>query len=355
MFFSNERNNAIIVTFIKKASGVVIEDEKLNTRLRRSLEIIKSINRHPDEWSEKCAFNIKWIGDQFISLLEEFNSDADAYINDIYTCSYRFLCEFDFFIGKDRELGFDISALKSAIQKDARLLDDDVCSNIIYASYQMPANLIKDFLNNEGLTEISAFDRKVTEAKNLKDKWSEELKSKEVEVVQLKDKLEEYKTGFNFVGLYNGFDRLFINKMREKRLSFYSLLALGSAIIMPLLAQLYISLLDSGQSFLATGDLLKLVPLLSIELILLYYFRIVLQNHKSIKTQILQIELRKTLCQFIQSYADYSSTIKKQDSIALEKFENLIFSGILSDSDKLPSTFDGIDQLTALIKSAKSS
>lgn len=344
-----------MVAFIKKASGVVIGDEKLNIRLIRSLEIIKSINRRLDEWSEKCTFNIKWIGEQFISWLGEFNADTPEYINDIYTCAYRFLCEFDFFIGKDRELGFDFLALKNAIQKDARLLDDEVCSNIIYASYQMPANLIKDFLNNEGLTEISDFDRRVTEAKGLKDKWDEELKSKEDEVVQLKDKLEEYKIGFNFVGLYNGFDKLFLNKVKEKRLSFYSLLALGFAIIMPLAAHFYISLLDSKQSFLATGDLLKLVPLLSIELILLYYFRIVLQNLKSIKTQILQIELRKTLCQFIQSYADYSSSIKKQDSIALEKFENLIFSGILSDSDKLPSTFDGIDQLTALIKSAKSS
>lgn len=63
-----------------------------------------------------------------------------------------------------------------------------------------------------------------------------------------------------------------------------------------------------------------------------------------------QIELRKTLCQFIQNYSDYSKNIKEKDANSLEKFENLIFSGLVTNEDKLPSTFDGIEQLTKLIK-----
>jgi hypothetical protein len=59
------------------------------------------------------------------------------------------------------------------------------------------------------------------------------------------------------------------------------------------------------------------------------------------------------LCEFIQSYADYSANIKKQDSSALEKFENLIFSGVVSEPEKLPSTYDGLDQLADFIKSIK--
>lgn len=44
-----------------------------------------------------------------------------------------------------------------------------------------------------------------------------------------------------------------------------------------------------------------------------------------------------------------------KDKGVLEKFENLIFSGLVADPDKLPSTFDGMSQVGALIKSIKSS
>jgi hypothetical protein len=106
---------------------------------------------------------------------------------------------------------------------------------------------------------------------------------------------------------------------------------------------------------LGIDHLLILLPLFSVEIILIYFFRVILLNHRSVKAQAMQIELRQTLCQFIQSYAEYSAKIKKQDGVALEKFESLIFSGILSDPEKLPSTFDGIEQIGNFIKSVKSS
>jgi len=45
--------------------------------------------------------------------------------------------------------------------------------------------------------------------------------------------------------------------------------------------------------------------------------------------------------------------MKMQDSSALEKFESLIFSGVFSNPEKLPSTFDGVEQIGSLIKSVK--
>ena len=85
----------------------------------------------------------------------------------------------------------------------------------------------------------------------------------------------------------------------------------------------------------------------------IYFFRVVLNHYNSIQTQIMQIELRQSLCQFIQSYAKYAKEIKEKDGASLEKFENLIFSSILSTPDKVPSTFDGIEQLSNLIKNIK--
>ncbi|TOF71502.1 hypothetical protein CGJ16_24825, partial [Vibrio parahaemolyticus] len=163
------------------------------------------------------------------------------------------------------------------------------------------------------------------------------------------------KVGFNFVGLYKGFSDLAAKKEEERKFLLKSLLGLGAMILAPLGIQFVVSLLNAGSSSFVLKDLLTLLPLISVEIILVYFFRIVLHNYKATKTQIVQIELRQTLCQFIQSYAQYASTIKKDDETALEKFENLIFSGIMSDSEKLPATFDGIEQLSSLFKSVKGS
>ncbi|OOF25714.1 hypothetical protein BZJ18_10915, partial [Salinivibrio sp. IB872] len=85
----------------------------------------------------------------------------------------------------------------------------------------------------------------------------------------------------------------------------------------------------------------------------IYYFRVVLFNYRAVKNQLLQIELRKTLCRFIQSYSTYSSEIRKKDSDLLVNFEKVIFSGISSGEGEIPSTYDGIEQLARLVKSLK--
>jgi hypothetical protein len=89
----------------------------------------------------------------------------------------------------------------------------------------------------------------------------------------------------------------------------------------------------------------------SMTALILYYFRIALRKADSCTAQLTQLRLRMSLCRFIQSYADYSKDIKGKNSDALSKFESVIFSGLVGSEDKLPSTFDGIEQLTAFAKS----
>mgnify|MGYP000585826081 CR=1 FL=1 len=129
---------------------------------------------------------------------------------------------------------------------------------------------------------------------------------------------------------------------------------MGIVILAPLVFEIiFVASRIDSDNVLGISHLLIIIPLISIEIILIYFFRVILINHRSVKAQIMQIELRQTLCQFIQNYATYSKEIKTQDAGALEKFESLIFSGLLSDPDKLPSTFDGIEQICNFIKSIK--
>lgn len=219
----------------------------------------------------------------------------------------------------------------------------------------MPADILKRHLNNKDLIAVSDFQEKLDEAKKLKQQWDGEIATKQEAVDILDKRLEKIQIGFNFVGLYQGFSDLSEKKEKELRWLFWSLIGMSILILGPLILEFATISRSSASNSFKLSDLVKLIPLVSIELILIYFFRIILMNYRSTKAQIMQIELRQTLCQFIQSYSEYAAELKSKDPTSLEKFESLIFSGILSDSEKLPSTFDGIDQIGALLKNLKGS
>jgi len=75
----------------------------------------------------------------------------------------------------------------------------------------------------------------------------------------------------------------------------------------------------------------------------------------NLKSQILQIELRNTLCQFVQDYTKFSSDAAKNSPETLKRFESVIFLNIVGTSEKIPSTFDGIESITNLISLARNS
>lgn len=96
-----------------------------------------------------------------------------------------------------------------------------------------------------------------------------------------------------------------------------------------------------------------MLPFIGLEFVLIYLFRVVLNHYNSVKNEVLQLELRQSLCQFIQSYAKYAKELKVNDNLVLEKFENLIFSPISSRADKSPTVLDDVNQLVTLLKEVK--
>ncbi|MGE4544476.1 MAG: hypothetical protein AB7D06_10260 [Pedobacter sp.] len=356
MFFAEESNLKSIGAFLRKAESSHIEDEVRAKRLSIVKELVDYIYKYPEGWDDRCTFNIKHIGDQFLNSLRNFDPSKLSGVDNIYCMAYRFLCEFDFLVGAGKELSIELRSIKNRIQVDAAQIDDDARSQIIYASYVMPANIAKDFINDSNIGIFRDFEARKSEAEKLKAEWDKELEQKKAETENLKEKLDEYKTAFNFVGLHQGFSNLSTIKYSESRRLFWSLIAMGVVVLIPLAVELYCTTngLFAGKT-LSTENLITLIPLISVEVVLIYFFRVILLNHRTVGAQKIQIELRKTLCQFIQSYADYASKIKSKDNQSLEKFENLIFSGILSDPEKLPSTFDGLDQIGELVRKVKNS
>ncbi len=175
MFFADENNSQALGAFLRNIEAIHIDDEERNGRLLIAKDIIGSIYKIPDEWDERCSFNIESIGDTFLSYIRDFDSSAELFnIDRIYVMSYRFLCEYDFLVGAERELTFKFSKLKEEIRTDSENKDIGLRNEIIYASYFMPVEIAKKFINDSNIGSFRSFEDKKAEAEKLKSDWDKE-------------------------------------------------------------------------------------------------------------------------------------------------------------------------------------
>lgn len=353
--------------------------------LQDIITTITCIQETPSDWDKRFQLSIEAFGSKFIETLNliseelinngKLNNTGEPYlthIENLYLHCLYFIYEADFNSDSNNRLKYTplypvISNVESILKHER--LSSNVRDNINKTLSFAPYNLLKKLYHSADMKNFVNFDEKHNDVNTLMtkiDNKSEDvdkkisdfqtvLEEKEQTVNNLKETLDKQEIAFNFVGLYKGFNKLAKLKQKEATNTFYFLIVLAfSLVAFPLSAMISIYNSDDiSQTPIISTHLLNLLPLISLEIILLYFFRVVLHNYKSIKAQVLQVELRQTLCQFIQNYADYSKNIKKDDPAVLEKFENLIFSGIISDSENLPTTFDGMDQITKLLTSLK--
>lgn len=170
--------------------------------------------------------------------------------------------------------------------------------------------------------------------------------------------VDRYQRQFNFVGLSSAFQDLASRKSKEQSKHLALLVGVATLLVIPPLLQFWyddVRILHISSGTLASLNFGKLVPLLILDGLLLYFFRIILKNYYSAKAQVLQLELRYSICAFVEGYADFVKTkaLFKDGESALSKFESLIFSGIAADETKIPSTFDGLDQISDFIAKIK--
>jgi len=221
---------------------------------------------------------------------------------------------------------------------------EQIKNEIKYLSSEFSIDVINNYL---GSKDLSPFLRYEDLSKNIEFKISRMEYIKD-DIDRLERSLTNIKNAFNFVGLSKGFENILIKKERSRNITFAGLVAFSIILLFPISYECY-------YFFTTKSDInwVGFLPVIGLELILIYLFRVILSNYFSLQTQIMQLELRQTLCQFIQSYVEYAQEIKNLDKEALEKFENLIFSGIVLNSDKIPGTFDGVESLASLVQALK--
>ncbi len=207
-------------------------------------------------------------------------------------------------------------------------------------------------INNHKINDISTI---VNEPGKQFKKMRDDLSAKEKEIEDNLSKyqnradelvkfIKEQQSNLNFVGLGKAFKQITKEKnMVKNNLEGYLIGFFIALIVLPILVG--ISLLCCGEP-----NYYICVPATTVELLLLYAFRLFYQQYMFVKSELLQINLRHSLCAFIESYMEFKKDNKDN---TVELFEQLIFSNIISDEKKVPATVDGLDSIANIIQAIK--
>ncbi|MNX48737.1 hypothetical protein D3C86_793250 [compost metagenome] len=355
-FFASSENLDVLRRFSRDLRDV--QDREIPQIEARLLEIIELMMSGASLFDKYCASNIEWIGTNFMDTLQKFprvgadrlsNAQRHEHVVTTFIMAYRFLSELEF---QQAEPSVQIQQIGHFIDDNLEMFSPRARQMLTYARYAMPVAIAKRLLNDPTIGEFRKLSQALDTAEKLKTDWDAELNERRAHVDAISDGLKQATASFNFVGLVNGFRQMASKKNLERQVSFWSLIALAIVMVTPPSIQIGFVIAHMDDFELKRVVLLYTLPtIVAIELILIYLFRVVLAQFRSVKAQILQLDLRIALCQFIQSYAEYAVQMKKDDPEVLSKFEAVVFSSLVPDSEGIPSTFDGVEQLSNLIKS----
>lgn len=369
--------NSVINKALEKLEA--IPDNKRNEpeRYRFIISSLRFLNEYPQKADKLCVYNIERIGESFIQELSTSDFSKDS-LDHLFACCLRFIIEADTTSQDDLDKFHSAFAQLSSIRLDIdKERDRQQDIEIKFAKKLMPILALKkvidstidvekkgledkiSYLEETMLTHEETLSKRKEEIATIIKEQSKTLLGHEEKAKSLESSLKSYEYGFNFVGLSSGFENLLTSKNSELKSTSCILIALSIVLTLPpfVSACMHIFHEEILKNIVSNtmGGITFFSSIAAIEILFLFYFRIFLSNFRSIKSQILQIELRRTLCRFIQSYADYAQKIRTETNNPLEKFESLIFSGLVASDDSLPTTFDGLDKIADLIKKVKSS
>ncbi|MDO4777486.1 MAG: hypothetical protein Q4A06_08540 [Cardiobacteriaceae bacterium] len=326
-------------------------------KIRYCYKILELIISSEDSWKSHCPISYRIYKEELENIFKELTASSDIHYDRLVFILSIFL----------KEASLTIERIGEKISEDMRHLLNDLQNNLVHIEnsilfnhilYEFPTKVINYYISDlEFQKKYKSLQKesfeKFDEIIKTSEKHLNEIKEKQKIVEILKVALDKQVEGYNFVGLSKGFKNLLNDKEKRKIEVFKFLILMGTLTLSPLIYQVWSIFQDQNYKFVWENA----IPVVGLELIMIYFFRVVLSHYHSIQTQIMQLELRQSLCQFIQSYVEYAKKMRKNGDDSskdtLDKFENLIFSSILSNPDKVPGTFDGIEGLASFLKELK--
>jgi hypothetical protein len=278
--------------------------------------------------------NVGWVGQSILGILEKLGSDPPSNspaIDEVYACIYRFVTELE--LSSPGELSFELRRFQGFARDNRAFFNPEAQRQMEFADKWMPIAILKELLGSEVIRNVRSTEAYATAVEGKFSAWESTLKAREERATGLHDALKKYENAFNFVGLFEGFKQMANQKEAELLKLRWIVIGLGVLTVAPVIAEvvaLYVNRATFEAVRWAFGA--SVIPALSLTLLLVYFFRLAVRSADGAKSQLLQLELRKTLCQFIQSYVDYAKTMKEERE-SLAKFESVIFSAIVATDE----------------------
>ncbi|TVO35900.1 hypothetical protein [Vibrio algivorus] len=341
----NENNSRTIESFTNRVQD---NERPLLVEIKKALNFL-SQNK---ALFNKCSFSLNEYKKRMIEISTGVQRPDDDSVGELAFYVYSIYIELELTLHSNM-------LVREQIQRFEELKKEAYFPNFLAIKQNLPYRLFSFYFSHPNSTEVQTLSQRIEEVREEKQRIDDMLKNKQAEALKIADTINEQqrlleglKTDYNFVGLSNGFSSLLKSKKRDKIKNTVLLTCLSILLFIPIATALFFCL-DSAEGMSLEQHVFFILPLFSAEILLLYFYRISLLNNQSVKAQIAQLELRQTLCQFIQSYADYSKELKEKSQHTLERFENIIFSNVLLDSGSIPATLDGMEQISQLIRSIK--
>jgi hypothetical protein len=315
---------------------------------------LRSVSQNAASFDELCEINRTSIGSGLVGRVQSVLDIQDEQtIYALSTSIYRFISELNLAMPDD--LPPDLRNFIRVVDLNVERFPSHMAEEIQWAKRDMPTVILKRILNSSAITSLRNIPDFSSNVEKTIKGWEAKLEESEKTASRLEEALAKHTKEFNFVGLREGFSELAKSVGKGLIVARLCMVVFGIFALVPSMLELWflshgdVNLLKTENSIIA----LTAIGTISCTLLMLYYFRIALRKADFCTAQITQIRLRMSLCRFIQSYAEYSGPIKEKNPDALSKFEAVIFSNIVGSVEKLPSTFDGIEQLSALAKSIR--
>ena len=303
---------------------------------------------HARDYDHNAHQNIQWLGQSALTYINEKNFSDEAVRSLLIFCGRVFR-------ENTVRKGVVPAGAASAIL-DLFLLD---AANDLSEDERQEADFIR-----EGIPKYITFETLEDVRKNRDEinatikTWKEELAGIEARVVEEKSQLRKFAEQYNFVGLAHAFSNILSVKRHQLIPLRVLMIVFAIAALAPLVLQLlygHVSIIPELIAGAWSSDVVgKLVALVGLEVIALYLFRVALQQFYGLKAQILQLELRSSLCAFIEGYVDFLVHKKVGSATeAMRSFEKLTFAPISPNEAQMPNTLDGLDQIANLVRQFK--
>lgn len=356
--FLDEKNNDTAIISEKRNLSAVLSRAINKANIDRLCKL-DELNLTYNSWSSNDrAINENLLASYNIILLRIIHGEKiekfgfDSIIESLYLILYADFYEASLIITEFHDKKF-FEDIISQFNYYIEQLSPESLKRLNCLWFEIPKNVFTVHLNQH-------LDENVLEVvKNLKDHdgfmeqnliASNSLKQ---DIEEIKKSLKDQKSEYNFIGLSSGFKDL--KKQKAKELCtqnwIHYLLMLSVIAIIVIKFIWSINYLENS-NFDNTTLIVTTISAILVVFIILYFFRITLINIKSVKSQILQIDLRLTLCQFIHNYETDTTKLRSKDmKESFDRFESVIFAPIVATEDQMPATFDGLEQLTGIIGS----